>query len=255
MVQIVLITGATSGIGEACAHQFAQAGWQLILTGRRQDRLDIIKEQLEKAYKVKVLTCCFDIRNRQQTIQQLSSLPQAWSKVTTLVNNAGLAAGLESFESSDLDDFEQMIDTNIKGLLYATHAILPGMLARKQGDIINIGSISSHQVYPKGHVYCGTKHAVHAITQGLRHDTVGKGIRVCSVDPGAVETEFSLVRFKDDHEKAQQVYEGMTPLNAHDVADAVFYCATRPKHVCIADIIVLPADQASVSHIARHSAI
>ena len=194
----------------------------------------------------------FDIRERDAMTQQLRSLPDAWQPINVLVNNAGLAAGLDSFELASLDDFEQMIDTNIKGLLYATHAMLPGMLAAGQGDIINIGSISGHQVYPKGHVYCGTKHAVHAITQGLRHDTAGKGIRVCSVDPGAVETEFSLVRLKQDDVKAKAVYQGFTPLHAQDIADAVYYCASRPRHVCIADMIVLPAQQSAVDKIARH---
>lgn len=250
--QTVLITGATSGIGHACAERFAQEGGRLILTGRRQERLANIKTSLEKSHGVEVLTLVFDIRERHATTQQLQSLPEGWQHIDVLVNNAGLAAGLDSFESASLDDFEQMIDTNIKGLLYATHAILPGMLAVGQGDIINIGSISGHQVYPKGHVYCGTKHAVHAITQGLRHDTAGKGIRVCSVDPGAVETEFSLVRLKQDDAKAKTVYQGFTPLHAQDIADAVYYCASRPKHVCIADMIVLPAQQSAVDKIARN---
>ena len=247
----VLITGATSGIGHACANHFAKEGWRLILTRRRQERLASIKASLEKDYGIEVLTLVFDVRDRDATTQQFNSLSEDWKHIDVLVNNAGLAAGLDSFESASLDDFEQMIDTNIKGLLYMTHAVLPGMLAAGQGDIINIGSISGHQVYPKGHVYCGTKHAVHAITQGLRHDTAGKGIRVCSVDPGAVETEFSLVRLKQDDVKAKAVYHGFTPLHAQDIADAVYYCASRPKHVCIADMIVLPAQQSSVDKIAR----
>jgi len=248
-----MITGATSGIGKACAEKFAQHGWKLILTGRRDHRLKELQTQLETNYQAKVLSLCFDIQDRNAVKTICADLPKPWQNIHTLINNAGLAAGFAPFQESDIDDFEQMIDTNIKGLIYITRALLPGMIERGEGDIINIGSIAGHEVYPKGHVYCATKHAVNALTQGLRQDTLGTGIRVCSVDPGAADTEFSLVRFKGASDKAKQVYKGMHPLQAEDVAEAVYFCSSSPRHVCIADMILLPTAQAQVTMIHRDS--
>ncbi len=249
--KIILITGVSSGIGAACARVYAQHGWRIIATARRQDRIQALAAELSREYHVDVLPLVLDVTSREQVVATLQQLPEDWQHVHTLVNNAGLAVGKADFHLSDLDDFDQMIDTNIKGLIYVTHTLLPGMIDRGEGDIINIGSIAGHEVYPQGNVYASTKHAVHAITQGIRQDTVGKGIRVCSVDPGAVETEFSEVRFKGDKSKAKNVYQGMTPLTAQDIAEAIYFCSSRPRHVTMADILILPSDQASTTLIHR----
>jgi 3-hydroxy acid dehydrogenase / malonic semialdehyde reductase len=244
MKKTVLITGATSGIGEATAILLAQNNFNLIITGRRNDRLKALKNKIERETEAKVCTLNFDIRNRQETEKAINSLPARWQGIDILVNNAGLAAGLSSVDQGDVDDWERMIDTNVKGLLYITHLISAGMTERGEGHIVNISSIAGRETYPMGNVYCATKHAVEALTKGMRLDFLKHGIKVSSVSPGAVETEFSLVRFKGDQDRAQKVYEGFTPLFAKDIAETILFVITRPKHVNIDDILVMPADQA-----------
>jgi 3-hydroxy acid dehydrogenase/malonic semialdehyde reductase len=245
----VLISGASSGIGFACCELFARAGWRLIVLARRADRLEKIKQQCSPLTDVYCLTC--DIQNQQAVEEAVANCPSEWQTIDLLVNNAGLAAGLATTQAASLDDWEQMIDTNVKGLLYLTRACLPGMLQRQQGHIINIGSIAGREVYPKGNVYCATKFAVRALTQGMREDLLGSGVRVSEVAPGMVETEFSLVRFKQDSQKSQSVYAGMQPLRASDVAQAVLYCAQQPEHVCVAEMLIMPTAQASATRVDR----
>lgn len=249
--KVVLITGASSGIGAACAERFAQAGADLLLCARQIDKVELLAQALREQYQISTYAFQLDVTKRALVNEQLSSLPTQWRRIDILLNNAGLAAGLDSIQAGDIDDWEAMIDTNVKGLLYVTRHILVGMLEHNTGHIINIGSIAGHTVYPKGVVYCATKYAVNAITQGLRMDLFGQKIRVTTIDPGAVETNFSLVRFKGDSARAAQVYEGMEPLKADDVADAVLYCASRPPHVNISEMILMPTDQAAATMIAR----
>lgn len=249
--KIVLITGATSGIGEACAHAFAKLGANILLCARRRAKLKILSEQLQQNYGVLVHYFECDVRDHVQVNCQLASLPTDWKNISVLINNAGLAAGLDTIQDADVQDWEDMINTNVKGLLYITKAILPTMIDNNAGHIINIGSIAGHCVYSKGVVYCATKQAVKVLSEGLRMDLLGTRIRVSSVDPGAVETNFSNVRFKGDAERAAKVYEGFQPLAASDIADAVAYCATRPLHVNVSEIIVMPTAQAAVNMIAR----
>ena len=247
----ILITGASSGIGLACAHRFATAGAQLLLCARRTDILNTLAQQLASDYHAKTHVFHCDIRNQTQMKNALDTLPDEWKTIDVLINNAGLAAGIDTIQDSHTQDWEDMIDTNIKGLLYMTREILPQMVARKSGHIINLCSISGHQIYPKGVVYCATKHAVAALSLGLRMDLLGTHVRVSMVSPGAVETEFSLVRLKGDETRAHAVYEGWNPLQADDIADAIFYCATRPEHVNINEIIIMPTQQAAVGMIAK----
>jgi len=242
-----MITGATSGIGRACAFRFAAMGHKLILTGRRLDRLKVLSSELEKMHNVSVMVLHFDVRDQQATERAINSLPTEWKNVDILVNNAGLALGLHSVEEGLLSDWEQMIDTNIKGLLYVTRAIAPGMKARKKGHVINIGSIAGREVYPKGNVYCATKHAVNALSQGMRIDLVPYGIRVTQISPGATETEFSEVRFHGDKERARGVYKGFKPLSGQDVAEVIAFAASLPDHVCINDLLLMPTAQASAT--------
>jgi 3-hydroxy acid dehydrogenase/malonic semialdehyde reductase len=249
--KIVFITGASSGIGAACAKQFAKMGAHLLLCARRIDLLSSLAKELEQAYQVETYSFALDVRHHTEVTNALKLLPQKWQKVDILINNAGLAAGLESVQEGSVQDWEDMIDTNIKALLYITKEILPEMLKRNSGHIINIGSVAGHEVYPKGAVYCATKYAVNALTQGLRRDLFGTKIRVSTVDPGAVETNFSLVRFKGDTKRAAAVYEGMEPLTPEDVADAILYCATCPPHVNISEIIIMPTDQACATMVSR----
>jgi NADP-dependent 3-hydroxy acid dehydrogenase YdfG len=244
MKKTVLITGATSGIGEATAILLAQNNFNLIITGRRTDRLKNLKDKIESETEANVFALNFDIRNRQETEKAIKSLPGRWQSVAILINNAGLAAGLSAINNGDVDDWERMIDTNVKGLLYITRLISAQMIERREGHIVNISSIAGRETYPMGNVYCATKHAVEALTKGMRLDFLKHGIKVSSVSPGAVETEFSLVRFKGDRERAQKVYEGFTPLFAKDIAETILFVVTRPKHVNIDDILVMPADQA-----------
>ncbi|MDX1701506.1 MAG: SDR family oxidoreductase [Melioribacteraceae bacterium] len=241
----VFITGASSGIGKACAESFADLGCNLILTARRTKILEKLAEDLKSRFKIKTFIQKLDVKNKKDVDWVINSLPDEWREIDILINNAGLARGLSPLYEDDVENWEEMIDTNIKGLLYVTRAIVPEMVKRKKGHIINIGSTAGHEAYPKGHVYCATKHAVDAITKSLRMDTVSKNIRVSTVDPGAVETNFSVIRFSGDKEKAKNVYRGLKPLVAEDVAEAVLFCATRPEHANIAEIIMMPTQQAS----------
>ncbi len=249
----VLITGASSGIGAACAEQFAKAGMNLLLCARRIEVLNDLATQLKKLHDIKIYTFQLDVGQHSEVTTKLSELPIEWQTIDILINNAGLGLGLEPLQNGNPQDWDIMINTNVKGLLYVTKEILPKMIAQNSGHIINIGSIAGHQVYPNGAVYCATKHAVNALTQGLRMDLFGTNIRVSSIDPGAVETNFSTVRFKGDKQRAAAVYKGMQPLTPHDIADAVLYCATRPAHVNISEIIIMPTAQASATMIAREN--
>jgi 3-hydroxy acid dehydrogenase/malonic semialdehyde reductase len=251
MRKTVLITGATSGIGEATAIKFAEATYRLIITGRRKDRLNDLTEHLVQEYGTDVLPLCFDVRDNRQVEKHLGNLPEEWQKVDILVNNAGLAAGLGHIDEGDRDDWDRMIDTNVKGLLYVTRTIVPGMVSRQSGHIINISSIAGKEVYENGGVYCASKHAVDALSKCMRIDLLKHGIKVTNIAPGMVETEFSLVRFRGDKEKAGAVYNGIRPLKGEDVAEAIFYCASLPAHVCINDLVITPTAQAGVNHSIR----
>lgn len=243
MKNIALITGATSGIGKATAELFADNGIDLVLCGRRKDRLERLKEVLGK--KVKVHTLCFDIRDRKAVFEAINSLPSAFKPISILVNNAGNAHGLDLIDQGDMDDWDAMLDINVKGLLYISKAIIPEMIKNGAGHIINIGSTAGKEVYPRGNVYCASKHAVDAINQGMRIDLNEHGIRVGAVNPGLAETEFSDVRFKGDTARAKTVYEGFQPLLAKDIADIILFVISRPYHVNIADLVVMPTAQAS----------
>ena len=242
MKKTALITGATSGIGRATAELFAANGIHLIICGRRQERLETLKQQLSK--KTRVATLSFDIRERQAVFGAVASLPDQFSKVDILINNAGNAHGLDLVSDASLEDWDAMLDINVKGLLYVTKAVLPKMIDQGSGHIINIGSLAGKEVYPKGNVYCASKFAVDAINQGLRIDLNAHGIKVGAINPGLVETEFSEVRFKGDVERAQSVYQGFEPLKANDIAEIIHFVVTRPYHVNIADLLVLPTAQA-----------
>ena len=246
MGKIAVITGATSGIGQSTTFKLAQNGFDVIITGRRCDRLQEFEEKL-KSMNIRVLSLCFDVRNEDEVIKNLGNLPEEWQHVDVLVNNAGLAAGLSPIQDGDTDDWNRMIDTNIKGLLYVTKAISPYMIARKRGQIINLGSIAGKEVYPFGNVYCATKHAVDALTKSMRIDMLRYNIKVTQICPGAVETEFSLVRFHGDKEKADRVYAGYENLVADDIAECIWFCVSRPEHVNINDMIVMPSAQATAS--------
>ncbi len=245
MKKTAFITGATSGIGEACATEFAGNGYDLIISGRREDRLKKLSDTLEKQYDIDVLPLVFDVRDRKSVEDNFLDLPPEWMKINILINNAGLASGLEPLQQGDPDDWEKMIDTNVKGLLYVTHHVVRGMVERGEGHIINIGSLAGKEVYPRGNVYCATKYAVDAITKGLRIDLLGTGVKVTQISPGLVETEFSEVRFKGDKEKAKKVYQGYEPLTAKDVAEQIFYVTSLPKRVNINDLVLTALDQAN----------
>ena len=244
--RIALVTGASAGIGLACAKTFAREGCRLILAARRIDQLREIAESIQAAHGVEIHTIALDVRDRAAVDAALRHLPPEWSQVDLLINNAGLSRGLEKVHEADPVDYEEMVDTNVKGLLWVTQAILPGMVKRDHGHIVNIGSIAGHQVYLGGSVYCATKAAVSSISQGLRIDLLGTRIRVSSVDPGMVQTDFSLVRFHGDEERAAKVYQSFPPLKPEDVADAILWCVTRPAHVNVAEIVLMPTDQAAV---------
>lgn len=249
--KIVFITGASSGIGAACARAFAASGARLLLCARRMDLLSSLAVELHETFGCDVYTFQLDVCQHSAVVNSIALLPKPWRSVDVLINNAGLAAGLDSVQEADVQDWDVMIDTNIKGLLYVTREILPQMIEKNSGHVINIGSIAGHLVYPKGAVYCATKHAVGALSKGLRMDLLGTKIRVSTIDPGAVETNFSTVRFKGDSSRAAAVYEGMQPLQAEDIADAVLYCSTRPLHVNVNEIIIMPTDQASATMVFR----
>jgi NADP-dependent 3-hydroxy acid dehydrogenase YdfG len=251
MAKIALITGATSGIGEACARLFARENYDLILTGRRLDRLDKLAGELNKKYNTEVAVCAFDVRDRENVITNLERLPDKWKKVDVLINNAGLSQGLDPIQKGSFDDWDTMIDTNVKGLLYVSKVVSNWMVDNGYGHIINIGSIAGKEVYANGNVYCATKHAVDALNTGMRIDLLPYGIRVTAVHPGAVETEFSEVRFKGDKERAKKVYDGFEPLAAVDIAEAIWFAVTRPPHVNINDLLIMPTAQATATNIFR----
>lgn len=248
MVKIVLITGATSGFGKAIAFKFAQNGVNLIITGRRKELLDGVAKELVLSYNVEVMPRCFDVRKPKEVSEAIHSLPEKWKKIDVLVNNAGLAVGLNAIHEGVLDDWERMIDTNVKGLLYMTRIVSPLMVARKKGHIINIGSIAGRELYPMGNVYCASKAAVDALTKGTRIDLLAHNIKVTQIAPGAAETGFALVRFKGDKERTDNVYKGYKPLTAEDVAEVVYYATTLPDHVNINDLVLMPTAQASTMH-------
>ncbi len=243
--KIALVTGATSGIGKATALALAKEGCHVILAGRRVERLEQVGDEIKRRVKRDWLALPLDVRDRRAVDEAIARLPEYWQNIDILVNNAGLARGLSKIHEGEVEDWEQMIDTNVKGLLYVTRAVIPGMVQRGRGHVVNIGSIAGHEVYPGGNVYCATKHAVDALTKGLRIDLVDTPIRVSTVDPGMVETEFSIVRFKGDSERARNVYKGFKPLTGEDIAEAIVFIVTRPPHVQIAEMIVLPTAQAS----------
>jgi NADP-dependent 3-hydroxy acid dehydrogenase YdfG len=251
MNKIVLITGATSGIGEACARKYAADGNRLILTGRRADRLNALKIELEKDFSTEILTLVFDVQDKKAVDKNLGTLPTEWQKIDLLINNAGLAAGKDSFENADINDWETMLNTNVHGLLYVSKQIIPLMIANKKGHVVNIGSIAGKEVYENGNVYCASKFAVDAISKSMRVDLLKHAIKVTCVHPGAVETEFSLVRFKGDENKAAATYTGMIPLNGNDIADTIFYCTQLPDHVCINELVITPTQQANAYYTHR----
>jgi 3-hydroxy acid dehydrogenase/malonic semialdehyde reductase len=251
MTKIALITGATSGIGEATAELFAREGYNLILTGRRAERLDKLAAHLNKKHNIEVATSSFDVRNRDEVVENLEGLPAKWKKVSVLVNNAGLSQGLDPIDKGSFDDWDTMIDTNVKGLLYVTKTVSNWMISNGHGHIINIGSIAGKEVYPNGNVYCASKHAVDALSKAMRIDLLSHGIKVTAVHPGMVETEFSIVRFKGDQAKAKKVYEGLHALSAEDIAETIWFAVSRPAHVNINELIVMPTAQATATNIVR----
>ena len=252
IMSTILITGATSGFGKACAEKFASAGYRLILTGRREERLMLLRDVLKKQFNTEALILPFDIRDQQAMSDMLATIPDDFLPIDILLNNAGLAAGRDFFQDASIDDWEQMIDTNLKGLLYITKAIIPGMIERRSGHIINISSLAGAEVYPQGNVYCATKHAVTALSKGMRQDLLQYGIRVTNISPGLAETEFSLVRFKGDAEKASGVYAGFEPLHAADVAEIIYFAASRPAHVNLEEITILPTAQSDAGTVVRN---
>ena len=245
--KIVFVTGASSGIGRACVHAFAREGAKILMCARRKDRLNKLADELRDQHHADCHYFQLDVRNQKDVETSLNTLPEKWKTIDILVNNAGLSRGLSKLHQGLLSDWEEMIDTNVKGLLYVSRVIIPWMAARGSGHIINIGSIAGHEVYPGGNVYCATKHAVDAITKGMQVDLVDTPIRVSSVDPGMVETEFSLVRFHGDDDRAKNVYKGLTPLTGQDVAEAIVFCCTRPSHVNIHQLRIMPTAQASAT--------
>lgn len=244
MNRTIFITGATSGFGEVCARKFAASGDHLILTGRRKERLATLKQELEERHNVQVLALVFDVQDREAVFSAVAALPEAWRRINILINNAGLALGRDLFDDASLEDWETMIDTNVKGLLYVSKAVLPLMIPVGNGQIINLGSVAAKDIYEKGNAYCGSKAAVDVISHAMRIDLLRHGIKVTAIHPGAAETEFSNVRFKGDESQAKKIYEGFTPLSAEDVADVIHYCAGLPPHVCINDLVMTCTAQA-----------
>lgn len=244
---IILITGASAGFGKACAEKFAQGGYDLIITGRRKERLETLQHALEKSHGVRVLPLAFDIRDYEACRARIEALTGDWKNISILLNNAGLAAGLAPIDQGRLSDWETMIDTNIKGLLYMTRLVIPLLKEQPHAHVINIGSIAGKEVYPNGNVYCATKYAVAALSQAMRIDLVPYGIKVTAIHPGAAETEFSMVRFKGDEQRAKNVYQGFTPLYGEDIASVVYFCATLPTHVCINELEITPTAQANTT--------
>lgn len=243
-----MITGATAGFGQATAVRFAKNGYNIIITGRRKERLDELEKELLSYGKIKVLSLNFDVRKRDEVASVIGSLPAEWKAIDILINNAGLAVGLDHIDTGNIDDWDRMIDTNVKGLLYVTRAVAPLMVARNKGHIFNIGSIAGKDNYENGNVYCASKSAVDSLSKSMRIDLLKNNIKVTHIAPGMAETEFSLVRFKGDEEKAKVPYKGIDALTADDIADAIYYCATLPAHVCINDLVITPTQQAGVNH-------
>lgn len=248
MRKIVFITGATAGFGQACAYKFAGGGFDLILNGRREERLYELEKELENKYNIACTVLPFDVRNQEEVFQAVQSLSPDWQKIDILVNNAGLALGRDLFDEASLDDWNTMIDTNVKGLLYVSKAVVPFMKKAQKGHIINVGSIAGKEVYERGNVYCASKHAVDAISKAMRIDLLQHNIKVTAIHPGAAETEFSVVRFKGNEEAAKKVYEGYQPLSAKDVASVIYYTTTLPAHVCVNDLVLTSTNQASSVH-------
>ena len=253
MTKTVFITGATSGIGQACAEKYASENYNLIVTGRRGNRLLELKNHLEEKFSIKVITLCFDVQNKADVFSHINSLTAEWQQIHILINNAGLALGREAFDEADMDDWETMLQTNVNGLLYVSRAVLPFMKKTGNGHIINIGSIAGKEVYENGNVYCASKFAVDALNKSMRIDLMKHGIKVTGIHPGAVETEFSVVRFKGDEDKATMAYQGYVPLTAQDIADTIFYCSTLPQHVCINDIVITCLQQAGTYYFFKTS--
>ena len=251
MIKTALITGATSGIGEACAHLFAQRGYRLVLVARRENKLNEIARHFSDKYAVEVKTLIADVRDKVAVTEVLDGLPEDWKKIDVLINNAGLSLGLDPIDKGDTSDWDTMIDTNVKGLLYVTKTVSNWMITNQKGHIINIGSIAGKEVYPNGNVYCATKHAVDALNKGMRIDLLPHGIKVTAINPGMVETEFSKVRFKGDEGRAKKVYDGLDPLMANDIAEAIWFAVSRPAHVNINDMLIMPTAQATATTINR----
>lgn len=254
MSKIAFITGATAGFGKACAYKFAENGYDLIINGRRTDRLQELADEIEQKYNVAVLQLPFDVRLENDVFHSISHIPEEWKAIDVLVNNAGLALGRDYFEEGSTDDWNIMIDTNVKGFLYVGKAVSQLMARRKQGHIINLGSVAGKEVYEKGNVYCASKYAVDAISQGMRIDLLRHNIKVTAINPGAAETEFSIVRFKGDEATASSIYNGLTPLTAQDVADVIYYTTTLPAHVCINDLTISCTQQANAIYFNRQPA-
>lgn len=251
--KVVFITGATSGIGRSAAIRFAECGCKLILAARRKERLDSLKAELADKFNIDIITIVLDVRNYTDVEKAVAGLDEKWSKIEVLLNNAGLARGFSKVHEGSLDDWNEMIDTNVKGLLFVSKCVIPLMVKNKAGHVINIGSIAGNEVYPNGNVYCASKHAVDAITKGMRMDLSGTGVRVTTIDPGLVETEFGLVRYRGDADKAKTAYAGMQPLTPDDVADAIIFAASRDENVVVAQIVLLPAAQASAMVVSREN--
>jgi NADP-dependent 3-hydroxy acid dehydrogenase YdfG len=250
MQKIVFITGASSGFGKACAEKFACHGYDVIINGRREEKLLELKEQLEKKFNTAILVSPFDVRNRQDVFKAVENIPDDWKHIDILINNAGLALGRDYFDEGDMDDWETMIDTNLKGLIYSTKALLPLLLKSSNPHIINMGSVAK-EVYEKGNVYCATKAAVNILSESMRVDLLRHGVKVTAIHPGAAETEFSIVRFKGDEATAKKIYDGLIPLTAEDVADVIYYCTTLPPHVCINDLVMTCTRQANAVYFNR----
>lgn len=244
MKKIVCITGATSGIGEACARKFAKEGYNVMITGRRKEKLEKLETDLRDSYNINVLSLCFDVQKKKEVFEAFENIPVSWQTIDVLINNAGLSLGRDSFIESSIKDWDTMIQTNINGLLYVSKAIVPFMINNKKGHVINIGSVAGKEVYENGNVYCATKFSVDAISKSMRIDLLKNGIKVTAIHPGAVETEFSIVRYKGDIQKAKDVYKGFIPMTGEDVADTIYYTTTLPSHVCINEIVITPTQQA-----------
>ena len=253
MNKTIMITGATTGFGKATALKFAENGYNIIITGRRKELLEELEKELITTGKIKVLSLNFDVRKKKEVESVIGNLPKEWKKIDILVNNAGLAVGLSHIQDGDTDDWDRMIDTNVKGLLYVTRAVAPLMVTRNKGHIFNIGSIAGKETYENGNVYCASKSAVDALSKSMRIDMLKNNIKVTLIAPGMAETEFSLVRFKGDEQKAKTVYKGIDALTADDIADVIYYCATLPDRVCINEVVITPTQQASVNHSVRRA--